>query len=121
MSRIPSRTPAQPGKAEYDRDESSEPVSDSLRRPRDLMEATALGNDSEKFASPRLQQPARAQTKQASSTSRSRQPLPAALSRGHNIPIGAAISRPAPMPQWPLPEPVHEESSDARGFSPMRP
>jgi hypothetical protein len=98
-----------------------------VRRMRDGQPTASINNPVE-FGSQHLQQPVRAQTKQASSTARGRQPLPVAFSRGN---IGAAISRPAPMPQWPLMEqPLREEGVDAtvtnpparpRGNPPKRP
>src|SRR5437762_2303356 len=128
MSRIPRRTPGQPGRADYDRDESNESTPGSMGRTKELMEAklqqsqpTTSGSGPEEFGSSYLQQPARAQTKQASSTARSRPLLPTALSRGNNPLGGAAISRPSPMPQWPLLESMREDSLDAGVANPANP
>ncbi|KAH0559300.1 hypothetical protein GP486_004183 [Trichoglossum hirsutum] len=61
-----------------------------------------------------------------SSTSRNKRPVPLAIASGRGNPgaIGAAISRPAPMPQWPLTESRADpigQGSVGRGAAPQRP
>jgi hypothetical protein len=60
------------------------------------------------------------------SASRNKRPVPLAIASGRGNPgaIGAAISRPAPMPQWPLAESRMDpigQGSIGRGTAPQRP
>ncbi|KAI9769376.1 MAG: hypothetical protein M1840_004078 [Geoglossum simile] len=95
-------------------------TSGSARDAREAMEAEqrSRGRD----ADSRARTPSGAQ----SSAPRNKRPVPSAIANGRGNPgaIGAAISRPAPMPQWPLAESRMDpigEGGVGRGDAPQRP